>query len=114
MDEEDDEYEEEDEGPRLTVTNWDWSQINSSAIWARDALEVEDDEYKSFYKAFRRTGMTAWITSRRGRGRVQVHLVCPRSSPFGMYDSYHNKNAQLRLCGRYSLPMSSKIWCLAT
>merc|ERR1712078_392599 len=51
---EDEEYEDEEEPARTTtVTNWDWAQVNSeSAIWARDASEVEDDEYKSFYKTF--------------------------------------------------------------
>merc|ERR1719247_486924 len=74
LDEDDDEYEDEDEPARTTtVTNWDWAQVNSeSAIWARDASEVEDDEFKSI-------------------------LFVPGQVPFDMYDSYHNKNAQLRL-----------------
>merc|ERR1719267_291750 len=102
LDEEDDEYEEEDEAPRTTtVTNWDWSQVNSeSAIWARDASEVEDDEYKSFYKTFSKdtADPTTWIHF-KAEGEVEFKsiLFVPGQVPFDMYDSYHNKNAQLRL-----------------
>merc|ERR1711943_56989 len=102
LDEEDDEYEDEEEAPRTTtVTNWDWSQVNSeSAIWARDASEVEDDEYKSFYKTFSKdtADPTTWIHF-KAEGEVEFKsiLFVPGQVPFDMYDSYHNKNAQLRL-----------------
>merc|ERR1719199_206540 len=101
-DDEEDEYEDEDEAPRTTtVTNWDWSQVNSeSAIWARDASEVEDDEYKSFYKTFSKdtADPTTWIHF-KAEGEVEFKsiLFVPGQVPFDMYDSYHNKNAQLRL-----------------
>merc|ERR1712159_618606 len=98
LDEEDDEYEDEEEAPRTTtVTNWDWSQVNSeSAIWARDASEVEDDEYKSFSKDT--ADPTTWIHF-KAEGEVEFKsiLFVPGRVPFDMYDSYHNKNAQLRL-----------------
>merc|ERR1719269_2409 len=102
LDEEDDEYEDEDEPARTTtVTNWDWAQVNSeSAIWARDASEVEDDEYKSFYKTFSKdtADPTTWIHF-KAEGEVEFKsiLFVPGQVPFDMYDSYHNKNAQLRL-----------------
>merc|ERR1712188_98118 len=102
LDEDDDEYEDEDEPARTTtVTNWDWSQVNSeSAIWARDASEVEDDEYKSFYKTFSKdtADPTTWIHF-KAEGEVEFKsiLFVPGQVPFDMYDSYHNKNAQLRL-----------------
>merc|ERR1712167_253461 len=100
--EEDLDDEEDDEAPRTTtVTNWDWSQINSeSAIWARDASEVEDDEYKSFYKTFSKdtADPTTWIHF-KAEGEVEFKsiLLVPGQVPFDMYDSYPNKNAQLRL-----------------
>merc|ERR1712159_883343 len=98
LDEDDDEYEDEEEAPRTTtVTNWDWSQVNSeSAIWARDASEVEDDEYKTFSKDT--ADPTTWIHF-KAEGEVEFKsiLFVPGQVPFDMYDSYHNKNAQLRL-----------------
>merc|ERR1711907_641704 len=80
---------------------WDWTQVNSeSAIWARDASEVEDDEYKSFYKTFSKdtADPTTWIHF-KAEGEVEFKsiLFVPGQVPFDMYDSYHNKNAQLRL-----------------
>ena len=81
------------------MTNWDWSQVNSeSAIWARDASEVEDDEYESFYKTFSKdtADPTTWIHF-KAEGEVEFKsiLFVPGQVPFDMYDSYHNKNAQL-------------------
>jgi len=102
LDEDDDEYEEEEEAPRTTtVTNWDWAQVNSeSAIWSRDASEVEDEEYKSFYKSFTKdtADPSTWIHF-KAEGEVEFKsiLFVPGQVPFDMYDSYHNKNAQLRL-----------------
>merc|ERR1711871_35774 len=102
LDEEDDEYEDDEEPARTTtVTNWDWTQVNSeSAIWARDASEVEDDEYKSFYNTFSKdtADPTTWIHF-KAEGEVEFKsiLFVPGQVPFDMYDSYHNKNAQLRL-----------------
>merc|ERR1711871_1780909 len=81
--------------------NWDWAQVNSeSAIWARDASEVEDDEYKSFYETFSKdtADPTTWIHF-KAEGEVEFKsiLFVPGQVPFDMYDSYHNKNAQMRL-----------------
>jgi len=83
------------------VTNWDWAQVNSeSAIWSRDASEVEDEEYKSFYKSFTKdtADPSTWIHF-KAEGEVEFKsiLFVPGQVPFDMYDSYHNKNAQLRL-----------------
>merc|ERR1711871_1073341 len=83
------------------MRNWDWAQVNSeSAIWARDASEVEDDEYKSFYKTFSKdySDPATWIHF-KAEGEVEFKsiLFVPGQVPFDMYDSYHNKNAQLRL-----------------
>ena len=120
LDEEDDEYEEEDEAPRTTtVTNWDWSQVNSeSAIWARDASEVEDDEYKSFYKTFSKdtADPTTWIHF-KAEGEVEFKSIsscrarCPSTCTTPTTTRTPNSDCT---SGRYSLPMNSRIWCRAT
>ena len=49
-----DEYddEEDDEPETQTVTTWEWERVNvQAAIWSRDTKEIEDDEYKNFYKS---------------------------------------------------------------
>merc|ERR1711871_1640600 len=62
--------------------------------------EVEDHEYKSFYKTFSKdtADPTTWIHF-KAEGEVEFKsiLFVPGQVPFDMYDSYHNKNAQLRL-----------------
>merc|ERR1711871_992590 len=100
--EEEDEYDDEDLEPLTeTVTKWDWVQVNSQqAIWARDSKEVEDSEYQSFYKALSKDSSdpATWIHF-KAEGEVEFKsiLFVPGQVPFDMYDSYHNKNAQLRL-----------------
>jgi len=99
---EDDEYEEEEEEAKTTtVTNWDWHQVNSeSAIWGRDSGDVDDQEYRSFYKALSKdtADPTTWIHF-KAEGEVEFKsiLFVPGQVPFDMYDSYHTKSAQLRL-----------------
>jgi len=99
---EDDEYEEEEEETKTTtVTNWDWHQVNSeSAIWSRDASDVDDQEYRSFYKTLSKdtADPTTWIHF-KAEGEVEFKsiLFVPGQVPFDMYDSYHTKSAQLRL-----------------
>merc|ERR1711871_301247 len=100
--EEEDEYDDEDLEPLTeTVTKWDWVQVNSQqAIWARDSKEVEDSEYQSFYKALSKdySDPATWIHF-KAEGEVEFKsiLYVPNEAPYDMYDSYHNKNAQLRL-----------------
>merc|ERR1712078_643930 len=65
-----------------------------------DDEEEEEDEYKSFYKTFSKdtADPTTWIHF-KAEGEVEFKsiLFVPGQVPFDMYDSYHNKNAQLRL-----------------
>eukprot|EP00633_Aureoumbra_lagunensis_P003696 CAMPEP_0197301776 /NCGR_PEP_ID=MMETSP0890-20130614/50611_1 /TAXON_ID=44058 ORGANISM="Aureoumbra lagunensis, Strain CCMP1510" /NCGR_SAMPLE_ID=MMETSP0890 /ASSEMBLY_ACC=CAM_ASM_000533 /LENGTH=651 /DNA_ID=CAMNT_0042781165 /DNA_START=502 /DNA_END=2457 /DNA_ORIENTATION=+ len=103
LDEEDEEEEEEDDTEPKTeqVTTWEWHQVNSQpAIWARDTKEVSDDEYKSFYKSLSKDASdpTTWIHF-KAEGEVEFKsiLFVPGQVPFDLYDSYHTKNAQLRL-----------------
>ena len=39
----------------MEKTVWDWELMNDiKPIWQRQAKEVEEDEYKAFYKTFSR------------------------------------------------------------
>jgi len=41
------------EPPQVEKTVWDWELMNDiKPIWQRHAKEVEEDEYKAFYKTF--------------------------------------------------------------
>ncbi|KAJ8601854.1 hypothetical protein CTAYLR_002662 [Chrysophaeum taylorii] len=99
LDVEDEEDEEEEKTE--SVTTWDWVQVNSQqAIWSRDAKDVTEDEYKSFYKSLSKDteDPTTWIHF-RAEGEVEFKsiLFVPGQVPYDMYDSYHTKSAQLRL-----------------
>jgi len=101
--EDEDEYEDdEDEEPTTeTVTTWSWERINTqNAIWARDTKEVEDEEYKNFYKSISKDGSdpATWIHF-RAEGEVEFKsiLFIPSQAPYDLYDQYYQKNAQLRL-----------------
>merc|ERR1719201_2267610 len=102
LDEEDDEYEDEDEAPRTTtVTNWDWSQVNSeSAIWARDASEVEDEDYSSFYKSISKDydDPLSWIHF-KAEGEIEFKsiLYIPKRAPNDSFNNYYSKSTALRL-----------------
>jgi len=84
-----------------TVTKWDWVQVNSQqAIWARDAKEVEDSEYQSFYKTLAKDTLdpATWIHF-KAEGEVEFKsiLFIPSQAPHDLYDQYYSKQAQLRL-----------------
>merc|ERR1712054_84691 len=94
--------EDETEEPKTeTVTTWSWSRVNvQAAIWSRDSKEVEDDEYKDFYKSMSKdfNDPATWIHF-KAEGEVEFKsiLYVPNEAPFDMYDNYYQKNAQLRL-----------------
>lgn len=42
---------------KVEKTVWDWELMNDiKPIWQRPAKEVEEDEYKAFYKTFSKVG----------------------------------------------------------
>ena len=66
-------------------TVWEWERINlSKAVWLRDPEEIEEDEYKKFYKAISKDyeDPTTWIHF-RGEGDVEFNsvLFIPRRAP---------------------------------
>merc|ERR1712054_747359 len=94
--------EDETEEPKTeTVTTWSWSRVNvQAAIWSRDTKEIEDEEYKNFYKSMSKdfNDPATWIHF-KAEGEVEFKsiLYVPNEAPFDMYDNYYQKNAQLRL-----------------
>jgi len=99
---EDDEDDEDDEEVKTeTVTTWAWERVNTqAAIWSRDSKEVEENEYKDFYKSISKDfrDPATWIHF-RAEGEVEFKsiLYIPSEAPYDMYDNYYQKSAQLRL-----------------
>merc|ERR1712054_57662 len=94
--------EDETEEPKTeTVTTRSWSRVNvQAAIWSRDSKEIEDNEYKEFYKSISKdySDPATWIHF-RAEGEVELKsiLFVPGQAPYDMYDNYYQKSAQLRL-----------------
>lgn len=48
---------------QVEKTVWDWELMNDiKPIWQRPAKEVEEDEYKAFYKTFSRVSKPVLCT----------------------------------------------------
>ncbi|XP_078732682.1 endoplasmin [Lampetra fluviatilis] len=93
------EVEEEDEKKpktkKVEKTIWDWELMNDiKPIWQRVTKEVEDDEYKAFYKSFSKDSdePLAWIHfTAEGEVTFRSILFVPTSAPRGMFDEYGTK-----------------------
>jgi len=101
VEDEDDEDDGDDEPKTETVTTWSWDRVNvQAAIWSRDTKEVDDGEYKEFYKSISKdySDPATWIHF-RAEGEVEFKsiLFVPGQAPYDMYDNYYQKSAQLRL-----------------
>jgi heat shock protein beta len=69
-------------------TVWEWERINNSkAIWLRDPEEIEEDEYKKFYKSITKDydDPTTWMHF-KGEGEVEFTsvLFIPKRAPRDM------------------------------
>jgi len=100
-DEDEYEDEEDDEPETQTVTTWEWERVNvQAAIWSRDTKEIEDDEYKNFYKSMSKdfNDPATWIHF-KAEGEVEFKsiLYVPNEAPYDLYDNYYQQSAQLRL-----------------
>ena len=71
-----------------------------AAIWSRESKDVDDDEYRNFYKSISKdySDPLTWIHF-RAEGEVEFKsiLFVPSEAPPDMYDNYYQKSAQLRL-----------------
>nr|XP_032827556.1 endoplasmin isoform X2 [Petromyzon marinus] len=93
------EVEEEDEKKpktkKVEKTIWDWELMNDiKPIWQRVTKEVEDDEYKAFYKSFSKDSdePLTWIHfTAEGEVTFRSILFVPTSAPRGMFDEYGTK-----------------------
>ena len=69
-------------------TVWEWERINTAkAVWLRDSSEVEEDEYKKFYKGISKDydDPLAWMHF-KGEGEVEFTsiLFIPKRAPRDM------------------------------
>ncbi|XP_006004183.1 endoplasmin isoform X1 [Latimeria chalumnae] len=92
--------EEEDEDKKTKTkkvekTVWDWERMNDiKPIWQRLAKEVEEEEYKAFYKSFSKDfddPMSHIHFTAEGEVTFKSILFVPASAPRGLFDEYGSK-----------------------
>jgi molecular chaperone HtpG len=77
----------------------DWETVNqASALWTRARAELDDDQYREFYKHL--TGDTdaplAWTHNRvEGRTEYTQLLFVPSRAPFDLWDRQHRRGIRL-------------------
>ena len=101
------EVKDEDDKPKepktKTVTEnvWDWEHLNEAkALWLRPKEEIEESEYKDFYKSMSKDydEPLQWIHF-KGEGDVDFTsvLYIPKKAPSDLFESYDKKNSAMKL-----------------
>uniref|UniRef100_A0A669EX21 Heat shock protein 90, beta (grp94), member 1 n=1 Tax=Oreochromis niloticus TaxID=8128 RepID=A0A669EX21_ORENI len=92
---EEEEGEDKDKPKTKKKTVWDWELMNDiKPIWQRPAKEVEEDEYKAFYKTFSKDNddpMAHIHFTAEGEVTFKSILFVPTSAPRGLFDEYGSK-----------------------
>uniref|UniRef100_A0A9J7XHB9 Endoplasmin n=1 Tax=Cyprinus carpio carpio TaxID=630221 RepID=A0A9J7XHB9_CYPCA len=92
---EEDEDKDKPKTKKVEKTVWDWELMNDiKPIWQRPAKEVEEDEYKAFYKTFSRDSdepMSHIHFTAEGEVTFKSILFVPASAPRGLFDEYGTK-----------------------
>ena len=86
----------------VTETVWDWEQVNENkALWLRPIEEIEDEEYKNFYKALTKDHEDPldWIHFKtEGDVEFRALLFIPKTTPFNFMDpEAQEKKASVKL-----------------
>ncbi|XP_064785267.1 endoplasmin-like [Oncorhynchus masou masou] len=93
--EEEDEKEDKPKTKKVEKTVWDWELMNDiKPIWTRPAKEVEEDEYKAFYKTFSKDTdepLSHIHFTAEGEVTFKSILFVPAAAPRGMFDEYGTK-----------------------
>ncbi|KAM3832844.1 endoplasmin [Vipera latastei] len=91
---------EEEKKPKtkpVQKTVWDWELMNDiKPIWQRPSKEVEEDEYKAFYKSFSKETdepMTYIHFTAEGEVTFKSILFIPSTAPRGLFDEYGSKKS---------------------
>nr|XP_020660064.1 endoplasmin [Pogona vitticeps] len=94
------EEEDEEKKPKtkkVEKTVWDWELMNDiKPIWQRPSKEVEEDEYKAFYKSFSKEPddpMTYIHFTAEGEVTFKSILFVPTTAPRGLFDEYGSKKS---------------------
>uniref|UniRef100_A0AAQ4Q084 Endoplasmin n=1 Tax=Gasterosteus aculeatus aculeatus TaxID=481459 RepID=A0AAQ4Q084_GASAC len=80
---------------KVAKTVWDWELMNDiKPIWQRPAKEVEEEEYKAFYKTFSKDSddpLAHIHFTAEGEVTFRSILFVPTAAPRGLFDEYGSK-----------------------
>ncbi|XP_026221029.1 LOW QUALITY PROTEIN: endoplasmin [Anabas testudineus] len=95
VEEEDEDKKDKPKTKKVEKTVWDWELMNDiKPIWQRPAKEVEEDEYKAFYKTFSKDSeepLSHIHFTAEGEVTFKSILFVPTSAPRGLFDEYGSK-----------------------
>ncbi|KAF7224157.1 endoplasmin [Nothobranchius furzeri] len=93
--EEEEEDKDKPKTKKVEKTVWDWELMNDiKPIWQRPAKDVEEDEYKAFYKTFSKDSedpLAHIHFTAEGEVTFKSILFVPTSAPRGLFDEYGSK-----------------------
>ncbi|XP_041936766.1 endoplasmin [Alosa sapidissima] len=93
--EEEEEKEDKPKTKKVEKTVWDWELMNDiKPIWQRPSREVEEDEYKAFYKTFSKDSdepLGHIHFTAEGEVTFKSILFVPAAAPRGLFDEYGSK-----------------------
>ncbi|GAA6108668.1 endoplasmin isoform X1 [Tachysurus ichikawai] len=93
--EEEEEDKDKPKTKKVEKTVWDWELMNDiKPIWQRPVKEVEEDEYKAFYKTFSRDNeepLGHIHFTAEGEVTFRSILFVPAAAPRGLFDEYGSK-----------------------
>ncbi|CAM9105118.1 unnamed protein product, partial [Lampetra planeri] len=82
---------------KVEKTVWDWELMNDiKPIWQRPAKDVEEDEYKAFYKTFSKDSedpLAHIHFTAEGEVTFKSILFVPTAAPRGLFDEYGSKKS---------------------
>lgn len=86
------EEKEEKKTKKVEKTTWDWEKVNNvKPIWMRKPNQVEEDEYKQFYKSITKDSeepLSHVHFSAEGEVSFRSILYVPKKSPNDMFQNY--------------------------
>ncbi|XP_071375237.1 endoplasmin-like [Centroberyx affinis] len=93
--EEEDKDKDKPKTKKVEKTVWDWELMNDiKPIWQRPAKEVEEDEYRAFYKTFSKDTeepLSHIHFTAEGEVTFKSILFVPAAAPRGLFDEYGSK-----------------------
>jgi heat shock protein beta len=88
---------EKKEKKTVKETVWDWEKINDAkALWLRPIEEIEDEEYKKFYKAYTKDSQDpmSWMHFRaEGEIEFTALLYIPKNAPMDFMEPEKDEKA---------------------